>query len=157
MTGAASHLQHSAAEVKRDDLLGPAGEAEERLHRVELARDHGGVGPVRELTVTGHVIAMPVGVGDDQLVALARMLAEPVGDQPVDSLSQRELGSVGCRASVEQQGSVIAEEQVQERRLVVDRLALAQDDRVLVVVVHLDLGITGGALRRGAVDPPDVQ
>src|SRR5204863_3519660 len=60
-------------------------------------------------------------------------------------------------AGVEQQRPVVAEQQVHERRLEADRLALAQDPGVLVVPVGLDQRAGGGVLRRHTVDPPDVE
>ncbi len=52
---------------------------------------------------------------------------------------------------------MIAEEQVEERRLVRQLLALAQDDRVFVVAVHLDRRIVGVGPSRLSVDPVDRQ
>src|SRR5262249_14303340 len=64
---AAGDLQHAPAQVEGHDLRGPAGEAEELLHRVRLPADHGRSGPALELRVAGNVIVVTVGVGDHEL------------------------------------------------------------------------------------------
>jgi hypothetical protein len=71
------------------------------LHRVKLAADHGRLWPVRELRVTGDVVTVSVGVGDDELIAVARMAGQPLGDELVDGVVQRELRRIGCGAGIE--------------------------------------------------------
>jgi N-acetylmuramoyl-L-alanine amidase len=64
---------------------------------------------------------------------------------------------VGRGAGIEQQRPVVAEDQVEERGLIVDRLALPQDDRVLVIAVDLDRRVADLLPGGCAVDPADGQ
>jgi hypothetical protein len=102
---------------------------------------HGGVGAAAELAVAGDVVAVAVGVQHQQLVAVAGMGGQPAVEQAVHGGAQREELGIGGGAGVDQQRPVVAEQQVQERRLVVDGLVLAQDHGVLVVAVDLDLRV----------------
>ena len=102
---------------------------------------HGGVGTAGELAVAGDVVAVAVGVQHQQLVAVAGMGGQPAGQQAVHGGAQREELLLRGGAGVHQQRPVVAEQQVQERRLVVDRLVLAQDHGVVVVAVDLELRV----------------
>ena len=62
-------LQHSPAQVKGDLLAWPVSEPEELPDGLHLPPDHGGVRPVGEQPVPGHMIAVGVGVRDHELVA----------------------------------------------------------------------------------------
>ena len=154
----AQHLEHPPAQVEGHGPLRPAvAEPEERPHRARVRRHHRGPGPPGELSVRGHVVTVPVGVRHDQPVALARVPGQPDRDQPVDLGAQREPLGIGGRPGVEQQRPVVAEQQEHERRLVVDTLALPQDDGVLVVVVDLDLRLAVASPAGRPVVPRDVQ
>ena len=72
---------------------------------------------------------------------LPRVTAQPAVDQLVDGGAQREPAFAGSGAGVEQQRPIVAEEQVEERRLVADSHVLTKDVRVFVAGVHLDIGI----------------
>lgn len=66
---------------------------------------------------------------------------EPGFYELVDHLAKREeLGGRGG-TGVDQHRPLVAEEQVQERRFVVDRHVLPEDERVLVVVMDLDVRV----------------
>src|SRR5690348_492953 len=101
VTGRAGHLQYATAEVVADDLVGPASEAEERLHRLELALDDRGRRSIGELSVARHVVEVTVRVGDDKLVVRTRVLGEPAVDDSVDGLAQRIAFGPFDRARVE--------------------------------------------------------
>ena len=124
----------TAAEVELDDLVRPGREPEELLHGRQLAVDDGGRRSVGELRVSFHMVEMAVGVSDDQFVALARMLGKPCVDDFVHGLAQGVL-VVGllARPGVEEHRPLAAEQQVQERRLGGEGLALPQHVRVRVV------------------------
>lgn len=149
--GRTGDAQFPAAEVERDDLLRPVAEAEEPPHARRIVPDDHGARPVRELSVTGHMVAVPVGVRDDELVGRGRLL--PLCEQPVDGLPHT---AIRHRPGVEQQRPLRAAQQVKERALVVEVLALAHDERAVVHLVHLDRRV-GGAARRGPVNPPHAQ
>jgi hypothetical protein len=53
------------------------------------------VGGPGELGIPGYVVAVPAGVRHDQLIFVARVFAQPPGDQPVDRLPQREPSWIG--------------------------------------------------------------
>ncbi len=85
--GRADDLEFASAEIELDDLVRPGGEAVELLHGLQLPIDDGGCRPVGELCVSFHVVEMAMGVSDDQLVALARVLGEPRLDDLVHGLA----------------------------------------------------------------------
>ena len=135
----ADHLQHATpAEVEADDLVRPGGEAEELLHRLQLTIDDRGRRSIGELGVSLHMVEMAVGVSDDQVVALARMLGEPCLDDSVHGLAQRVPNGLLARPGIEEHRPLAAEQQVQERRLGREGLALPQHIGVRVVPVHLE-------------------
>ena len=69
------------------------------------------------------------------------MPVAPVREEPVDHLTQgKELGGPGG-AGVDQHRALVAAQQEQERRLVMDRHVLPQDERVVVVGVDLDVRV----------------
>jgi len=141
-------VQHPSTEIDLDDRVGVVPESEVRACAAEPGVDNGGVRATGELAVRCDVVAVCVGMEDEQPVAVPRMSREPAVDQVVDDAAQREeFGRLG-RAGVDEHRPGIAEHQEHERRLVVDRLVLPQDVRVLVVRMDLDLGV-GVVLRRG--------
>ena len=85
------------------------------------------------------------------------MTRQPALDDRIDGPAQREELRARGSTGVEKEGSGAAEQQEHERRLVMDRLVLAQDVGVLVAGVDLDVGIgvVLGGLR--SVNPGDVQ
>ena len=118
--------------------LGPVGETEEGSDSLGLPGHHRRRRTAGELHVPGHMVAVPVGVGDDEFVAGPGILRQPRVDQTVHGLPQRKSVRVLGRAGVQQERPVVAEKQEDERRLGMDRLALPEDDGVLVVGMHLD-------------------
>ena len=103
------------------------------------------------------MIAMRVGVEDKEAVAVAGMGGKPGLHKAVDNAAQREEVR-GCgRAGIDQDGPGVAEQQEHERRLVVDRHVLAQDERVPVVGVDLDVRVRVVLRRLRAVDPGHLQ
>src|SRR3984957_8516541 len=165
MSGGAQDLQDPAAEVECDPLVRPAvTEPEELAHRRALPGYERRAWTVSELAVAADVIAMPVGVRDDQFVSVPRVRPQPVADELVDYIAQREPGRIGDRAGVEQECPVAAEQQEHERGLVVDRLALPDDDGVRDVSHCLPPGscraglcraeCCRAGLRRAAGSPP---
>jgi hypothetical protein len=139
VAGRASDLQLAPAEVEGHDLGRPPGKAEVALDSVELTVDHGGVRAVGEPGVARHVIAVPVRVRDDERVP--RRGAAAV-EQGVHRLPQP---AVRHRPGIQHQRPLAAAEQVDERCLVVQVLALPQDERVVIDAQHLHLGVGGPA------------
>ena len=145
--GGAGHAQRPAAQVERDDLLRPSSEAEELADGGHaMPHDHG-ARPARELAVARHMVAVPVRVGDDEFV-----IWPSLREQAVHGLPDAALGD---RAGVKQQCPVRTAQQVHERRLVVQVLALPEDERVAVDWQYLHRWIRRAAGRR-PVDPPHV-
>jgi hypothetical protein len=97
---------------------GPLGKAEEVAHRGHVGADHGRVGPAGELPVRGDVVAVCMGVGHHEAVAITRMGVQPSGYQLVDGRTQREQHRVLGRTGVEEQRRVRTEEQVHDRCLI---------------------------------------
>jgi hypothetical protein len=158
MARGADELQHApAAEVERGDLIRPGREAEELLHGLQLSLDDGGRRPIGELRVSLHMVEMPVGVSDDQLVVLARMLDEPGLDDLVHGLAQRVLDGLLAGAGVEEHRPLTAEQQVEKGRLGGEGLALPQHVGMRVVAVHLERWVGVGPTTGGAMDPADIE
>ena len=144
----AGDLQPPAAEVEGEHLGWPVREAEVGQDVRCRAADDRGVRPAGEVTVAGHVVAVPVGVRHHQ--AVPRRVPFPVTEQGVYRLPHP---AAGHRAGVEQHRALGAAQQVDERRLVVQVFALPQDERVVIDADHLDLRV-GGPARRRPVNPP---
>ena len=98
-----------------------------------------------------------MGVSDDQLVVLARMLGKPCLDDSVHGLAQRVPNGFLARAGVEEHRPLAAEQQVQERRLGREGLALPQHIGVRVVPVHLERRVGVGRAAWRSVNPADVE
>ena len=146
-----------AAEVDPGDGLGVPVEAEVRPGGGQFGADQGGGGPVGELPVARDVVAVRVGVQHQQPVVVPGVAGEPVRHQVVYGRTQREVLGLRRRPGVDQDGPLGPEEQEQERRLVVDRLVLPEDDGVLVVRVGLDVRVRVVLRGRRAVDPRHAQ
>ena len=143
----AGHVQRPAAQVERDDLLRPSSEAEELANGGHaMPHDHG-ARPARELAVARHMVAVRVRVGDDEFVIWPSLREQAVHGLPD--------GALGDRTGVEQQRPVRAAQQVHEGRLVVQVLALPQDERGAIDWQHLHRRIRRAARPR-PVDPPHV-
>ena len=100
---------------------------------------------------------MTVSVRNHQAVCRPRVPGQPCLDQVIHRLTHRAPCGVVGRAGVEQHRADVAEEQVEKRRLVADRLALTKDDRMLVDAMHLDLRLAAAAARQDTVMPAHVQ
>ncbi len=103
------------------------------------------------------MITVTVRMRDDKLVGLPRVGGQPVPQDTVHGLPQRERGRISGGPGVQQQRPVIAAEQVDERRLVVHGLALSQHEGVRIVSVHTDLGISVPPGRPGSVNPSHIE
>src|SRR5688572_2639276 len=89
-----------------------------------------------------------MGVGHYQFVIAHTVSLPPGLDDAIDVLLQVEIR---LRAGVQQQGAVIAEDQVQEGRLVVTAERLPQDVEVFVEGVDLQVALARAV--RAAADP----
>src|SRR5215467_9146865 len=151
-------VDNAAAEVDLGHGLGLPGESEVRPRRLTCRADDDGVGPPGELAVSRDVVTVRVCVQDQQPVVIRmRMTGQPAADDRIDGAPQREELRARGSTGVEKEGSGAAKEQEHERRLVVDRLVLAQDIGVLVAGVDLDVGIGVVLGGLGSVNPRDVQ
>ncbi len=145
--GCGNDVDHAAAEVVRHDLLRPARDPEEAGHGCLSAAKHRRVRLTKELAVSGHVIAVTVGVGDDQLDRLLVSSLQPLVDDVVHGGRDRDA----ARPRILHEDLLLAEDQVDERRFEVRAQRLAEDVQVLVVRVHLDGRLESA--RRSAADP----
>ena len=129
-----------------------------RLHRPDRSGDDGGSRAIRELPqplVLRDVFARCQRDGQRHALAAAHLL--PASDDRIDGLAQREIGRFRSGPAVDQQGSGIAEQQVDKRRFPMDADVLPQDKSVFVILHHLDARI--GVLRRDIrpVDPAEAE
>jgi len=159
MTGSGNEGQLSIAQIEARRLLGPTLESEKSLDFRHARRHQRGMRLVVKLVVARDVVVMTVRVGDHQLEGRTLMDGLPLVDDPLDDVADGERSTVRRRsgARIQQQRPVRAEEQVEERRLEVQALALAQDVGVLVERVDLQRRIRReGAIGR-TVDPSYVE
>ena len=154
MTGDAGHLEAALAEVVVHDLARPGVEAEELLDVLRRRAHDDGGRAIGEGGVAGDVVAVRVGVRDDQVVVGAGMTDQPVGHELVDRVPER---AVVDSPGVEQERAVATEQQEGERRLEGRVLALPQDHGVGAVVMDLPRWVRGVPPRRRPVDPADVE
>ena len=103
------------------------------------------------------MVEMAMRVSDEQLVALARVLGEPRLDDFVHRLAQGVALGLLARSGVEEHCPFTPEQQVQERRLGGEGLALPEHICVPVVPVHVDgrVGVLCAAGR--SVNPADIE
>ena len=93
------------------------------------------------------MVPVRMGMQDKEPVAGAGMGGKPGFHEAVDNAAQREEVR-GCGgAGIDEHGPGVAEQQEHERRLIVDRHVLAQDERVLVAGMDLDVRV--GVVFRG--------
>ena len=136
MAGNGEHIDHAAAEIDAAGLLGPRGDAEGLLRGLDGGGDQRGVGESVEGLVAGGVVAMRVGVSDDEGDGLALIALQPAGDQLL-----RDGGGIArARAGVYEQCALIPEEEVEEGLLVVGAAGFAEDVEVGIVFVDLPIG-----------------
>ncbi len=145
VAGRRDDVQHPAAEVELGDVVRPVRDLEEGRDLRRGPADHDRVRPLLELHVAHPVVAVTVAVGDDQRNRVSMVGFQPVGDHAVYRRAHLQAAGPG----VEQQGAVLAEQQVEEGGLEVGLHRLADDVGVGVVALHLRLRLGG----HGPVDP----
>ena len=118
------------------DVGRPGLDAERLLQLVHLREHQLHVRQVREALVTRRVIAVRVRVRDDQL-RRRRSGCSASATWRSRSITTGAV-SIGAGAGVLEQRLVAAEDQIEERLLVVDAARLPQDEEVRVVLVHLE-------------------
>jgi hypothetical protein len=123
----------------------PVGDLEEGGHLRRGPAHDRGVGPVPELLVAHAVIAVAVGVGDNQREGGSAVGGQPVADEAVDGGTDLQAPGAG----VEQQDPIAAKQQVEERRLETGLHRLADHEGVGVVALDLHLRLR----LRGSVNP----
>jgi hypothetical protein len=102
------------------------------------------VGLILKLGVAGSVVAVAVGVHDEQGDGGAVIAFEPFGDDVLDDFA----GSGLTGAGVLEEGAVAAKDEIEKRLLIVGAPGLAEDVEVLIVFVDLpvrDLDAAGSA------------
>src|SRR5437763_9797684 len=158
MAWSADELEHAAAEIELDDLVRPGREPVELLHSLEFAIDDGGCRSICELRVSLNVVEMAMGVGNDELVALARMIFEPRVDDLVHGLAQGIVWpGLLARPGVEEHRPLATEQQKEEGRLGSEGLALPQHVRMRVVPLHLEGRVGFARATRPAVNPTNIE
>src|SRR5512134_3326421 len=99
------------------------------------------------------MVAVSVRVGDDEARRLAAATSPAAREQLVDRAPERKAIAVRRRAGVVEERPVVADQQIEKRRLEVDALALPQDERIVVVGDHLDRRIGRSLAIWCAVNP----
>ena len=157
MTRSPGDLENPSTEIKLYYLIEPVREAEEVRDARAVGADHGRLRTAFELGVAAEVVTVPVSVRNHQGVWRPGMCGQPGPDQAINRFAHRTSGRVAGRAGIEQKSSVVTEEQVEEGSLIADRLALTQDERVVVIAMRLDLRLAVAAARPDSVVPPHIE
>jgi hypothetical protein len=129
MAGDRNHVDHAGAEVDHAGVGRPLSHAEERAHRRGVTTNDGDVWPADELGVAGDVIAVSVAMRHHEVDRRAPLAGEPGTQQCVDRCGDVDVAGPG----VEEQRTVVAEEEIEERLLVIRARRLAQDEEIRVV------------------------
>ena len=133
MSGNRDDVDQSAAEIEGRDVVGPVVNAKELRDVLWRRSDHCRVWQRGKLRVSGYVITVRMGVGHDERWHLAAM---PIG--PALQRVAHGAGDVGIlRSAIEQESPPVAEQQIQERLLVVGAAGLAKNEQVGVVLVQV--------------------
>ena len=136
VAGDREHVDDAITQIDAAGIAGPVGDAECFLRGFDGRRDQRYVRHARESFVAGYVVPMAVRVGDYKRDGATLILGEPSRDQLLS-----ELGRVAfAGAGVDQQGSLLAENQVEERFLVMRAPGFTEDVEGRVVFVYLPCG-----------------
>ncbi len=74
VSGVAGDLEYASTKVEVDGLSGPRGESEETGDGLRILGDDRRVGSISELLISVDVVAVSVGVRDDESVVVAGMV-----------------------------------------------------------------------------------
>ena len=148
-------IEYSPTQVELHVLPGPVRDSEQGLDGFDPFANDDGVVPVLKLAIASHVVSVAVRVADDEAHRLTASNLLPTFDNIVDGVPDS-IGP-GHGTSVLHQRLFIAQEEVNERGLVVDTLVLTQDPRAVVKSVHLNGWILILATILAAVNPPNIQ
>lgn len=133
MSGNRDDVHQSAAEIEGRHVVGPVVNAKELRDVLWLRSNHGRVWQRGKLRVSRYVIAVRVGVGHDERGHLAAMTIGPALQRVPHG-----AGDVGIlRSAIEQESPPVAEQQIQERLLVVGAAGLAKNEQIGVVLVQV--------------------
>ena len=144
------NVDQAIAEVQRRLAAGPIRQPEERGDTLGADGDEGRGRMVGELVICRAVVSVAVRVSDRE----GRDSTAPINEL-VDGLTEREALRVGGRARIQEERGFGAEEQVDERSLEVDALALTKHERVVIEGDHLDRRVGRLGAVGSAVDPAD--
>jgi len=142
MTGDRNQVDDSIAKIDRADLRRPVGDREGLLKRGYGGGDERDIRRAVEAVVAGGVIAVSVGVSDEQRNVCLAFFHQPLDDA-------RRVAS--ARACIDEQRALPSEDQVEEGLLIMRATRLAED--VEAQIVFVDLPIRDFETIRAARDP----
>ena len=133
--------------------LRPRSESKKLLHVRRGESHHDSVGPRAEFVVGKAMIAMTVRMRHEQAKFASGFLFFPIANQFVHRRHDGPRPAFArFRAGVQQQRATLAQQQIAKRRLEVDALVLAQNERPRPRFVHLQR-LARWLPRRDAMNP----
>ena len=136
VSGDREDVKDAAAQVDGACGFGPSFDLEELGRAFHFERDDCGVRKILELRVARNVIAVGVGVRDDERDRGAVIALAPVVQDGGDGA--RGLGLAGT--GIFKQSAVAAEDQIEKRLFVIRAAGFAEDVEVFVVLMNLPIG-----------------
>src|SRR5688572_16236286 len=153
MAGCRDDFDRASAERDARDAFWPFRQAERRAQVFDLCRHDLDSRQRCELRVACTVIAMPVRMQDQQ----RNLRSSLAGHQIHYCHGQRHLRRVFRRPRVDQQRLVLADEQIQQRGFEIRAQALAQNERLRLVLMDLQRRLVGLLAILGARVPLHVE
>src|SRR5688572_2333219 len=133
--------------------LGPFRESEALAHSLGIWLDERHAELTPKLRIPCRVIAVAMGMSDEQPQALCARTRLSLGNEILDDVVQGKLRSVGGGAGILHKHRVFPEQDIDERRFEMHALVLPQDIRGRVELESLDCRVLVAAAVLGAVNP----
>src|SRR5678816_2037251 len=137
VTGNREDIEYATAEIKRHLLRRPLLDTEKLLHIGRSRAHNASICLVFKLGIPACVVSMRVRVRHDQRYSRLAAPVQPVLDDLLHGFADGKRDTRVCagrRAGIQQERLVLTEQQIDERRLVVDALVFAQHESVFVVL-----------------------
>lgn len=145
-------VESAPAQIEVADLVRPVRDMEVGRNVFRLQAHDVSVGPIAEFGIACMVIAMAVRMRDHQSDRTLAVFRLPFVNQPIDRRADLEA----ARAGVDQQGAILAEEEIKEGCLEIGEDRLANHESVRVDRLHLSLGLARGRPVDPVREPGDI-
>jgi hypothetical protein len=129
------HVEHPAAEIDHATICRPPRDAKKRTNRGRVSANHYCIWPMDKLRIPSDVIAMRMAVRDNERNRLEVISSQPFTDESID---RRRNIDVTC-TSIEQEGTVVPEDQIEKRLLEIGTRRLTKDKKIDIVALYTNL------------------